>query len=1371
MNFFKSILWRKSCLGIIFLILAAYLGNYFKLTLFFGVDFLFGTIAVLLTLSIYGLFWGTVAAIISSSYTYLLWGHPYAMVVLICEVLFVGLLLRRKNQNLLLLDGIYWVFIGSTLVAIFYYNILHVQLLPLFLVIIKQAANGLFNALIASLMLNYLPIATWMKGYRIKHKISLQQTLFNLFIAFALFPVMAITITDARRVVNNVETEIVNSLNALSNSLSHDIETWKKNTALPLQQIDNIFIDNSNNLELINSTIKNIHNTFGYKHIYVTNNLGQIVANYPQISHTVNLTQFANIQPQENPVYILGTPENYHYDGTIFMIGIPIMDGDEFLGRIIGEIDTKNINDLINKLEDKNNFRIDIIDQENRIIATNSQQDKIFQKFNRDQAIEKRKLNSEIEQWLPISPGTPIMTRWEKSFYVKRTLLDRDIPLHLIIAAPTKAKVKYLQIVYLKNLATMLITAILALMVVNIISDRLVKPIDKLTRLTTDLPQKIWGQEEINLSNSKISEINDLTHNFKSMVVALHQMFKEIKSAKENLEERVDQRTKELSITNTELGAEIVRRKQVEKILREREERYELAISGTNDGIWDWNVITNEVYYSPTWMRILGYDQETLPQNMSTWLDNIHPDDQEPIWLQVNQHLEGKTQLYQTTYRMKHRQGYYIWVAAKGKCLRDDQGQPYRFVGIITDITDKKIAEEELKSAKEAAEIANITKSEFLATMSHEIRTPMNAVIGMTGLLLDTKLTSLQREFVEIIRNSGDAMLTLINDILDFSKIESGKLEIDQQIFNLRNCVEECLDLVAPLANDKELELAYLMNPEIEELIRGDVTRVRQILVNLLSNAIKFTHDGEIVVTVSSRPLAYSPESHVILDASEQSYEILFSVKDTGIGIPSDKQHRLFQPFSQVDASTTRQYGGTGLGLVISQKLTEMMGGKMWFESQQGEGSTFFFTIVVGLGNHSSLINTNSDWQYLVNKRLLIANQQIIHQQALIQQSQSLGMNPIVAASDQEAIALLEQQDFDVAIVDMQTLDVHGSNLVLEIQKLTKYQQLPLLVLTSIGDGQSNKMPPSSDFDVAGYLNKPIKKTNLANILLGVFSSQLQPVNTFTHALNQLNGHMAEMIPLKILIAEDNVVNQKVALHMLQRLGYRADIVANGLEVLTALRRQSYDVVLMDIQMPEMDGLTATIKICQEWPSSHRPWIVAMTANAMQGDQEKCLAVGMNDYIAKPIRMEDLSRALDNCYRHIFQQNTVNISTDKMPQTPTINNVLDQSILQELREIICDNQIEEFIQIINSYLEDASQRLISLNIAIAENNAKQLQLEAHALKSSSNIVGATNLSKIFKELEFLGRIGNTTDAEPLLNQAITDYQQVEAELKLIITNK
>ncbi len=553
--------------------------------------------------------------------------------------------------------------------------------------------------------------------------------------------------------------------------------------------------------------------------------------------------------------------------------------------------------------------------------------------------------------------------------------------------------------------------------------------------------------------------------------------------------------------------------------------------------------------------------------------------------------------------------------------MRDASGQCIGVLGIGRDITERKRAEAALIAAKDAALAGEQAKAEFLANMSHEIRTPMNAVIGMSDLLLDTALTPTQKEFAETIRTSGDALLGLINNILDFSKIESGNLELERLPVDLAECIEGALDITSGAALEKGLDLLYWIEDEVPRVIYADVTRLRQVFINLINNAIKFTHSGEVLASLACRR-----------DDLTHKVFLHCTVRDSGIGIPADRMDRLFQVFSQVDASTTRQYGGSGLGLAICKRLVELMGGRIWVESTDGVGSSFQFEIPCDVVPSVPSAYHGRKASNLEGRRLLVVDDNATNCRILTLQATRWGMQPRAAASASQALAWLNAGEvFDAAVLDVHMPVMDGYTLLAQIRKRLSAAQLPVLILSSSGSGGVDR---SEGLGVAQTLSKPVKAAALHESLLRLFDRREVGVpSQFSVLPSAKPPRLAEELPLRILLAEDNLVNQRVATLILNGLGYELQVVAHGQEALDAVMHaigedQPIDLILMDVQMPVLDGLAASRELCSQYPTPVRPWIIAMTANALEGDREICLAAGMDDYISKPVRPAALAQGL-----------------------------------------------------------------------------------------------------------------------------------------------
>ena len=693
------------------------------------------------------------------------------------------------------------------------------------------------------------------------------------------------------------------------------------------------------------------------------------------------------------------------------------------------------------------------------------------------------------------------------------------------------------------------------------------------------------------------------------------------------------------------------------------------------------------------------------------------------------------------------KDGNTFWNELTISPLWNEQGKLSYFVGVTRDVTDRKWAEQVVKKAQATAEASSRAKSEFLANMSHEIRTPMNGIIGMTELTLDTELTANQREYLEAVKVSADGLLSVINDILDFSKIEAGKLDLDPIEFDLRETLDNTLKPLAMRAHQKGLEVTYDVASEIPDILVADSVRLRQIWVNLVGNALKFTTTGEIGIEVS------------IESITSNNAVLHFKVNDTGIGIPQENLETIFEQFSQADGSTTRRYGGTGLGLTISAQLVNLMGGRIWVESEVGRGSTFHFTVNLGISAAQPRQHNQLHLAQLKDLSVLVVDDNATNRRILDEMLKRWGMKPTLAASGPTALATLRQgtqttSHFQLIIVDCVMPEMDGFSLIEQIQRDDSYSKPVVMMLTS--DKLTGDTARCRDLGIACHLVKPVMQAKLLNSILNALGvarvQENQSGSTSSIVSAPVSGDMKQ---LQILLAEDNVVNQKVAVRILERQGHNVEVAENGKEALKLLESRTFDVVLMDVQMPEMNGFEATacIRSLERTTGAHLP-IIAMTANAMKGDRERCLAAGMDGYVSKPIKIPELLEALQ---------------TLTAPPSSLENNhsIADPKTLSfDLEEVLAsvDHDFEELKELVRLFVSVMPGSLKAVEEAIAKKDARALNRSSHDIKGTLvNFYAPAAVNAAF-ELEKMGHDGQIVDAEATFAALKAAVKTLEAEL-------
>jgi len=781
------------------------------------------------------------------------------------------------------------------------------------------------------------------------------------------------------------------------------------------------------------------------------------------------------------------------------------------------------------------------------------------------------------------------------------------------------------------------------------------------------------------------------------------------------------------------LHQENVKYKKIQSNLQQSEAKFRSLGESSPDGIFLADISGRWIYSNSQWLRMTGM---TFGDCLNDgWSRAIHAEDKPRIMEQWKESLLGQKPFSQD-FRLVSPEGEVRWVSCRTALIHYEAGENKErggYVGTVQDVSKYKEVEEELRGAKTEAEAAVKAKGEFLAKMSHEIRTPMNGVIGMTNLIMDTELTSQQREYAETIRRSADSLLMLINDVLDFSKVEAKKLIFETIDFNLQETIEGSLELLAETASGRNIELAGFVMADVPIRLRGDPGRLRQVFVNLVSNAVKFTEFGEVVVSVA---MVAETETHV---------DLRFEVRDTGIGIPIEVQPQLFQVFSQADSSTTRKYGGTGLGLAISKQLVEMMGGQIGFTSVPHHGSTFWFT--ASFEKQSAPAKLPTTQEGLDKMNVLIVDDNETNRRILEDQLQSWKIRATCASDAQEALERMQdpvKDRFDVVLLDMHMPGMNGITLAKVIKADPALSRTRLIMLTSLGQLMDKDQLAKAGIDAC--LAKPVKQGRLYECLTGL---NAPPRKGDTAVAAQAPA--APPKDLRILLAEDNVINQKVAVAQLRKLGYTAEVASNGMEAFEAAGRSRFDVILMDCQMPVMDGYEATqqIRLREQTEGDPPVYIIAMTANAMQGDREKCLAASMSDYLSKPVKDSDLRAALlRSCAP------PPSAAAEGKPALAGLDLPSDEALVDlDALEAAANEDPKMLQELVDLYFAQASDLMNGLRGAINSGSAKDVDHFAHKLVGASLACGMSAMVLPLRELERRGKEGRLTDAEAIFDQA------------------
>ncbi len=1027
-------------------------GNYLALPIAYGVAFIFGSIFSIIAIGLLGPLWGVGVAIVASSYTAILWNHPYALIIFTLEALWVAMAFRRGWQNVVLIDALYWLTIGSLLVVSFYGGVMGMNSQSTLMICLKQSINGLFNALVAGAILNYTAVAKLAKNRISLH--TYKDLIFNVVCAFLILPTLALLLHQNYRQSNDLSDDVASLVKAETQEVKIEVANWMDGHVAAIISLAELASDyGSEPSDQLQERLKNIKSLFpDFHNVYIANNNAETVAFYPPKNSRGQSTIGLNFSDRDYFKRMSDSGTTVISDvflgrggifKPIFTISHPVMKEGELSHFALGALNLDRLRARFKSKSENNGLQITLIDSDDNVVYSSDSERESLEVFELSKG--RSVATSEEGVFLHV-PGkqsnTAVMSLGKNSYYFSRA----EIPstgwtLHVEYSLSTMQEKLYSSAI--NGLSAVALLFVPMLLIAFALSRYITGPLEAITKISKDIPVKIENDDEIEWPKTRISEIESLIDNFEGSANAL---------------------SRRIGVLNDRLC---------------------LAADSAEIGVWDYLIPEDKLIWDKWMYKLYGIEPEDFLGAYQTWQNGLHPDDKAAAEEDLKKALRGDKS-FDTEFRVVRPTGEVRYIKANALVQRDAAGDPVRMIGINYDITERKQALEDLREAVCKAEVANHAKSEFLANMSHEIRTPMNGVIGMTNLLLRTELNGKQHDLAQTVKYSAESLLCIINDILDFSKVEAGKLELEALDVDVNALINECVAAMTFRAQEKDLQVKCVVDPVSPCCFSGDPGRIRQVLTNLIGNAIKFTEQGVINVN-------YSLQQTTAINTL-----LRIEVSDTGIGLSDEQQQNIFQRFSQADGSTTRKYGGTGLGLAICKQLVALMGGEIGVDSRIGEGATFWFTV--------------------------------------------------------------------------------------SLAPAKKRQTLPQ---PEVNDG----------------------------------STQL-------NAIDAADGNL--LFKGKVLVVEDNAINQLVAEGQLEDFGLQVELADNGQEALKMLADSTYDLVLMDCQMPVMDGFEASRKIRdpQSAVCDQSIPIVAMTANVMQGDREKCVDAGMDDYISKPVDPEDLQKVL-----------------------------------------------------------------------------------------------------------------------------------------------